>query len=299
MQEQRPEQRIELTDILRSTQKTQDELKGLRGEVEQRLSLRPAEIGKVFLGTESRKVVGQDGTIEELPWTLDSVLEEMSKSRQEELQGTKQLLAIDTIAALSAQEKFFSAKEHPLKNASTNNSAFILTILERVLASRDNQVGEIFPIYDTLTEEYWGAELLEVIRRTVLKPTTIIIEGYGQSGIYSVPGYYEEIFWEEREDLVTDDMENERDLNKYRQLEQERQKRGLETRSEDGWKEVLEKECFYLQGYLRKTIGRSLGKVVGTHDIARRITRNGVRVTNDEKLTRLQEKINRLEALEK
>lgn len=192
MKEQGPGS-IELSGLLNQIKSVQGKAQEVRNKLLEHFVFDPSTIGNLIFRTKKRKNVGSDGTIEEVPWTMDGLLEEMEKSRQEGLIETKQYLAMDTLFAIQSQERFFSNREHPLKNDSDNNSAFLLDLLERVLSSKD-EIGERYPI-GIPTEEYWTAELLEVIRRTVLKPTTLLLEGYGRSGIHSVPGYEDEEFW--------------------------------------------------------------------------------------------------------
>lgn len=308
MQEQRPEHRkIELTEIPNQIQRIQEQVKELQDVIKEGFPFEsffdPTVIGNLFFGSETRKTIGSDEKEEEVPWTMDGILEEMQKDRREGLVGTRKELAIDTIIAIKSQERFFSATEHPLKNDSANNSAFLLALLERVLSSSDEEVGEHYPV-DEPTEEYWTAELLEVIRRTVLKPTTFLLEGYGRSGIHSVPGYEDEEFWGEREKLITDEMKNvlesedgEDGMDKYHRLEKEREKRALESRSEDEWEKILAKESEYLKGYLRKCIARSLQRAIEIENFAQRLTYNGKRVASEETLAKYQEEVKRAKTL--
>lgn len=296
MQERSPEQgNIEITDLNKQTQERQTDIKQLQEAIQEKFPIDPAVIGNLMFGSKAKRL-GSDGNTEETPWTMDGLLEEMEKNRKEELIGIKHNLAVDTIAAIQSQEKFFSATEHPLGKDSANNSAFVLTLLERVLSS-DEKIGESFPI-DEPKEEYWTAELLEVIRRTVLKPTTLIIEGIGEWGIRSVPGYAEEDFWEQRKKLITDEMRNERDTDKYHKLEKERQKRALESRGEDEWKEVLEEESMFLRDYLGEVIRRTLKKNIEIANFAQVLTFQGKRVASDEVLTEYSEKITRVTTLQ-
>lgn len=295
MQEQSPEQRkFELTGMSDQVQETQEHLKGLQDFFKKQFFSDPTRVGNLLFQNKMRKTVGSDGKIEEVPWTIDGVFEEIEKVRKEESTGIRKDLAVDTIIAIKSQERFFSATEHPLKKDSINNSAFILALLERVLSSKD-EIGERYPIGEP-TEEYWTAELLEVVRRIVLKPTTFLLEGYGKSGIHSVPGYKDEEFWEEREKLITDDMRNRRDTGKYHELEKERQKRAIENRGEDEWEKILGKESEYLKGYLGELIDRSLQSTIRTEHFAQRFIYNGKRVAGDEQLTEYQEKIKRAKA---
>ncbi len=255
-------------------------------------------VGGLLFGTPTKKQTFPDGKVTETPWTMGDIMQRWTEMGEEAEKDVRELLTEDIFkAVVKAQLAFFHEREHPMEERAMGVAEISMLLLQKVLSS-DEEISNTYPAFEP-EEVYWSAELLEVIRRTILKPSQCLLEGYGRSGINSVPGYDDQGWWEERVKLITPEMTKAKDKSEYDRLEQERQQKAINERLEKDWEQLLPEEENYILGYLKESVERLAESKSQVVSFAQRATYQGKRLATDEALRELQTDADRITEIKK
>lgn len=214
-------------------------------------------IGELFFGSQKKQITKPDGSIEEASWTIGDIFEEMDNNDKEVEKYFRRDMVKDLVLGLSAQHRFFTTMEHPARGESERNISLFFDLTERVVRSKE-KVTDPYP-FDS-GQDYLAADVLEATRRVLLNPVTLIFS-YRRS-IGSIPDIDDE-FWKKREELITSEMKEalERgDKEEYIRLEEERVRKGLKARTEDGWVKVVELESSFLRRFVLNAVEQAAYK---------------------------------------
>ena len=285
---------IRAEDLAEQTQRIREMASDILGRVQKDFSA--DLVGGLLFGSPAKIETAPDGKQYQRPWTMGDIMQRMDEMRDEEEKDVRESMTVDIMMAMKIQTDFFDANEHPLKSKSLDIAEFTITLLKNVLDSDENIAD---PYSVTVGEAYSQAELLEAVRRTVLKPTQILLEGRGRSGIHSVSGYRDHEFWEERRNLITEEMSETDDLEEYNRLERERIKKGLENRAEEEWSYLIGQEEHFLLNYLRQSLRRKTMQLQEEISFAEVFTRGGERVFPDAYIELERRKLNALQEVSK
>lgn len=244
-------------------------------------------VGGLLFGSPTKKQTSPDGQVTEAPWTMGDILNKWIELGDEREKEVRELLAEDIFKAVRTQASFFYEKEHPMKERATDMAEISLLLLQKVLFSDEKISDHPYPSFEP-KEAYWSAELLEVMRRTILKPSQYLLKGKGRSGINSVPGYDDQSFWEGREKLITEEMKKTPGGAEYNRLEQERQQKSISERSEHDWEQLLPEEEEYVLEYLKESVKRLSQTESEVASFAQHATYEGKRLANDDVIKELQ-----------
>ncbi len=238
----------------------------------------------LMMGSEKKVITNPDGSTEEAEWTLGDLMSEWDKQGEIEEREVRVQLAEEILLTVRYQHDFFIRREEPAEyHQSEQAIECTLALLEWVAKSPDN-ITDRYPVGGMVAETRDAAEMLEVIRRVVLRPSYMIMEGVARSDIRPVPSY-EDDFWDvldERRARVEAQMKNPRDHDEYMSTQVKVTHDNPKQYTWDEWKEILNEEMVYLHEYLQGCAVRSVGEMRERVDFYSSLTKDGQHLLTQE-----------------
>jgi len=191
-------------------------------------------------------------TSQERPDFLMGIEEGDVLSSDEYEDEVRRLLAVDLKLAIISQQEFFASWESPLARKSARNLEVIAAIAERFLESPEIVTAEWSTPTPSLRRTLMDAQILEIIRRTILKPTDILINLRDE--VISTPtifSYNDDEFMERRVESITDEMISGGNRHLGRDLDEERVVNDLRERSVEEWERIVDLEDRFLTEHLQ------------------------------------------------
>lgn len=262
--------KIQIGQVRKQAEETGKLLRETRQLVEERFVTESTLriLGQAFIGSRQLAVAGPDG-VELRDWTMAEIhrtMDDLQEKQESEIRGR---LNEELIVATTWQENYFSEKRFRGKNRHFVLESQQVTDLVRSLLSEFSRSKEdlTYPWVLEMTEDRYAAEAVEVIRRTVLKPTYILMEGPAEGPITSIPSYNENEFWQNYEEQlqgIKSGLENPDDIDSLRQAQKETALHNPAEYSPEEWRRILAKEKRYLHEYLTSRARRAYSKFAET-----------------------------------
>lgn len=229
-------------------------------------------IGLALFGSFKKVTKGPNGEEIEEDWTQEEIDAESDRQGLEHERDLKDEMAKHLKLALQSQIQFFSTTEHPMTATANTNVDMILALTERFLASKED-VFEEYPVM--YTEDRKQAQALEVVRQTILKPVSTFYENIEVN----------EDAWE----FQTVEMTLERDMTRWRELEQKRIEQGLKDRDEEEWVEVVLRLDNHLTEYIKGLAVRTVNDRREIIEFGSRLIKDGEKIVNEQNISSWQQ----------
>lgn len=261
----------------------------LEPEMEANMSL----YGRVFMGSSHKLVFDADGIGHAEDWTIEELMErgdEMNADSEKKVRESldEELSAVEKYQAKFFKDRYFGKNQH-LFDESEQVQEYIRELRCEV---RNSNAKLAYPWVIDEREERRAAEFLEVIRRTVLKPSYVIMEGVGEGYITSIPSFDDPKSMDELDErrnnsgYVIGGPEKYKD---YRaRLVQEAMDNPKSYSSEE-WREILDKEKTYLFEYLKGRAIRGLRAMFNHIDMSDRLYDGRKKVFKKKDMEKLNE----------
>ncbi len=293
-----PKKTIEIAEVIDQIKTEQQALGRLRESVTKMTdpdNSMARLVSRLMFGSKEREVKGEDGLTEMRPWTLADIFELDRQGYPERERGARRSLTQETVIGLREQQEFFTTAEHPRLAEVEAVIDFTTAIAKRVLAS-EKSITEPFTIYASAT--YDEAEMMEIIRRTILEPTYMLMEGHAEGPIGVIPSYDEDDeFWDpmsERDQKVSSQMKDPRDYTERREVQKRIALNNPKGYDSEKWEEILDKEAIYLYQYALVAAGRDSGALQRAAKFYASLTDNGQPVHSNEQLAPLNVRVEEL-----
>jgi len=130
--------------------------------------------GKFFFGSERKTITKEDGSTEEVPWTMEDIMTGRDRMEKEGEASFRADLARDINTVVDAQQDFFRNKnkgkgKNIFLKDSTEVTDLTKVLLERVVTAP----GKVTERYSDMSEDKHVSETLGVLRDVVLGPTFV------------------------------------------------------------------------------------------------------------------------------
>lgn len=199
------------------------------------------------------------------------------------------------------QHDFFIRREVPAEyHQSEQVIECTFALLEWVMKSTDN-ITERYPTPGMVTETRSAAEMLEVMRRVVLKPAYMVMEGIAKSDIVPVRSY-EDDFWDTLDDRrkhVEAQMKDPKDFDEYMVVQERVAHENPQHYSEKEWQEILLAEMQYLLEYTQESAQRLTYDFDERVDFISSLTKDGKPIYPDDFIARARQEVSKLMELMK
>lgn len=243
---------IEVSDYLKKVEDTRKQIEEVQELVHDKFGAGAAPFIGMMMGSEKKVVNKPDGSQEESDWTFGDLMSEWDKESEIDEREVRRELAEEVVLAMKHQHDFFIRREEPGEyHQSEEVIECTFALLEWVMKSKDN-ITERYPTPGMVTETRAAAEMLEVMRRIVLRPAYYIMEGIAKSDIHPVPSYFDD-FWDsynERRAEIEAQMKDPKDTDEYQEVKARVAHENPKKYTWEEWKEILQAEMVYLQEYL-------------------------------------------------
>lgn len=290
-----PETPIDIHDLQLANEEAQEGWSRMHDSLLQRTPPEYLEIwGKVLGGGSKRETTEIDGTVTKSDWSWDDVNTVFDREKATEEKELEGLVHTEIIAALQAQDSFFNnsrfrGSHKHMPEHSAVSTELIRAILKRFYVREDPLTDRWGP----MSERQYEAEALEVIRRTILKPSYMLIEGKAKGPISSIASYDEQTdFWDqfdERKAKVETQTTEDMDSDQIFEVSQKIALENPSTYSRKEWIAILKKERKFLKEFLNAAARRTLQESRDTMLLAENISEQGIRLTSGEELRDLRE----------
>lgn len=288
----------ELTDVAVEAKKTQ----ALASELLESITASLEGSGVIgllarsMMGGEYQEVTKPDGSIEKTPWTLQDIFDHERENRPQYEKNTRQTLVREVAIGLDQQRAFFTTSEHPRLPEVESVIQFTAALMQRLLAS-EGSITEPFPWGDK-PDAYSDAEMLEIMRRTLLKPHYMIMEGFAQGEIRTIPSYDEvSDFWEpsnERDAQVKALLKNPQDLEEYQKIQKHIALTNPRSYDNEEWENILDRQQVYLLEYAATFLTAATNKLARNMELLDLYTVNEQPLVSETTLLLLKEELGKL-----
>jgi len=277
---ERTGRRIQIANLQQSALETKRCVAEIKDLVEEKfLSTTYLRIlGETLIGSRQLAVAGPDG-VQLQDWSMDDINKAADRLQAQQENDIRIQLNEELIVATSRQNIHFSERRFRGKNIHFKKESQQVTDLVRDLLMEVLQSDEdlTYPWIDEMTEDRYAAEALEVIRRTLLRPTYILIEGRAEGPIASVPSYDEDDFWyscdQRRDEILSgvEDPNNPANSDKVYRAQKQAALQNLTNYTPQEWRQILELEKRYLHEYLTARARRTFTQYTVTVSYAERL----------------------------
>lgn len=243
---------INIEDIEREAQKTAQHADEVTSILEEKF------VSDNFLKTMGSLLLGSDTNENGEPWSMRDMVSWLQEARAQGEVRIRRSLSREMMYLLESQDGVIGGADEDTQIKLSLTRDFIAAVLMRVIKSEE-KIADPYPVTDTETR--YEAELLEVIRRSVFNPTYIIVEGVAKGSISSLPSYYENYFWLDREREMEESGLKELDSYKtggerFYQAQQARTRSNVDNLTSEGWVDVANLEEMYIIEYLHERAKR-------------------------------------------
>lgn len=291
----------EISKLVADATATQKQLAGMTASIMETLdpdNSAAGLFGRFAYGTELRETINPDGSIETHPWTMQDILELERENYPSSERETRKSLTRELIIGLRQQLDFFTTSEHPRLTEVEAVIDFTTALTQRILASEES-ITEVFMPSKSVT--YDAAEMIEIIRRTILEPHYMIIEGFAQGAIRVIPSYDDDIeFWDlsnQREDKIRAQMKDPENHDEFMRVQEQVALTNPENHDTEKWEEILDKETVYLYEFALTFARRTRAEFHRGLNFLTSLTDGGQPIYSEEQLSNLRAKANTIDKI--
>lgn len=291
---QRPEIRVE--DLEAQANKTRGLLDEVRGKLLPNDHMLTSPLFDLVMGGK-KKAANTDGEETEEDWTFDEFMAGYSQGKLDDQAGSIEAMAVEINLAMSAHYILTHGQDTAMATNAGHVISMTTALVDRMREAPVDIADEYSLDRSPLHREF---EILEGVRRVVLRPSYILYEGPGRSGL-RLSGYSEDGFWDERHkqadkiDAKIGGPEKVRNMGitEYHKLQLAQVEENLESHTGADWAKIIEFEARVYVEHIHY-LGRAIPQeALENLDFASRLTNGGQRVFPDEVLaqerTRIEE----------